>query len=308
VENVQKRTHYVTLAVGDGANDVAMIQTASIGVGISGLEGLQAANAADYSIAQFKYLRKLLLVHGTWCYNRICKMIFFIYYKNVANALIQFLFVSTNVWSGFVFFDRWAKMLYNVLLTSLPTLLLGVFEKNSPESVLMKKPYIYLQNNWFNFHTFCGCLFNALFHSILLLWLSLAIFEDNVYWKSGLNDHYGIIGNIVYTGLLVVVCLKSALHTCYWTNVTIFCLVTSLAIWPVVLLILSHTWPYVGIGEDLPRVFEIIVQSPLFWSYLIFIVVAVLVLDLATITMFRILREVSTGGIFGRVNRLSAAT
>ena len=65
----------------NSANDVAMIQKAHVGVGISGVEGLQAACASDYSIAQFKYLRRLLLVHGAWNYSRMCKLILYSFYK-----------------------------------------------------------------------------------------------------------------------------------------------------------------------------------------------------------------------------------
>ncbi|KAG6885888.1 hypothetical protein C0993_008407 [Termitomyces sp. T159_Od127] len=60
----------MTLAIGDGANDVSMIQAAHVGVGISGEEGLQAVNSSDYAIAQFRFLKKLLLVHGHWSYAR----------------------------------------------------------------------------------------------------------------------------------------------------------------------------------------------------------------------------------------------
>ncbi len=60
----------VTLAIGDGANDVSMIQAADVGVGISGEEGLQAVNSSDYSIAQFRFLKRLLLVHGHWSFAR----------------------------------------------------------------------------------------------------------------------------------------------------------------------------------------------------------------------------------------------
>lgn len=63
----------VTLAIGDGANDIAMIQEAHIGVGISGREGLQAARCSDYSMAQFRFLLKFLLVHGRWNYSRVTK-------------------------------------------------------------------------------------------------------------------------------------------------------------------------------------------------------------------------------------------
>ena len=60
----------ITLAIGDGANDVSMIQAADVGVGISGEEGLQAVNSSDYAIAQFRFLKRLLLVHGHWSYHR----------------------------------------------------------------------------------------------------------------------------------------------------------------------------------------------------------------------------------------------
>lgn len=87
----------VTLAIGDGANDVAMIQRAHVGVGISGVEGLQAACASDYSIAQFRYLRKLILVHGAWNYSRMCKLILYSFYKNICLYVIELWFA---IYSG----------------------------------------------------------------------------------------------------------------------------------------------------------------------------------------------------------------
>lgn len=84
------RKESILLAIGDGANDVSMIQAAHIGVGISGLEGLQAARSADVSIAQFRFLRKLLLVHGAWSYHRVSKTILFSFYKNITLYLTQF--------------------------------------------------------------------------------------------------------------------------------------------------------------------------------------------------------------------------
>jgi P-type E1-E2 ATPase len=79
----------ITLAIGDGANDVAMIQAAHIGIGISGQEGMQAVRASDFSIAQFRFLEKLLLVHGAWAYKRVSKFILFYFYKNMANVLTE---------------------------------------------------------------------------------------------------------------------------------------------------------------------------------------------------------------------------
>ena len=75
VKLVKKNQKAILLAIGDGANDVSMIQAAHIGIGISGVEGLQAARSADVAISQFRYLKKLLLVHGAWSYRRLSKLI-----------------------------------------------------------------------------------------------------------------------------------------------------------------------------------------------------------------------------------------
>lgn len=75
VKLVKKNTKALLLAIGDGANDVSMIQAAHVGVGISGLEGLQAARSSDVAISQFRFLKKLLLVHGAWSYRRLSKLI-----------------------------------------------------------------------------------------------------------------------------------------------------------------------------------------------------------------------------------------
>jgi len=71
---VKKGARKITLSIGDGANDVSMIQAAHIGIGISGMEGMQAVMASDFAIAQFRFLTDLLLVHGRWSYLRICKV------------------------------------------------------------------------------------------------------------------------------------------------------------------------------------------------------------------------------------------
>ena len=74
-----------TLAIGDGANDVSMIQTADVGIGISGMEGMQAVMASDFAISRFKYLERLLLVHGHWNYDRLARMVLYFFYKNAVS-------------------------------------------------------------------------------------------------------------------------------------------------------------------------------------------------------------------------------
>ena len=90
----------MTLAIGDGANDVSMIQAADVGVGISGEEGLQAVNSSDYAIAQFRFLKRLLLVHGHWSYYRNGNMITNFFYKNIICIGVLWWFQIYCGWSS----------------------------------------------------------------------------------------------------------------------------------------------------------------------------------------------------------------
>ena len=91
------RAHFpsaVTLAVGDGANDVAMIKAGHVGVGIIGKEGMQAVNSSDFAVGQFRFLRGLLLVHGRFINRRLSTLCFYMFYKNIVQTLVQFWFSS----------------------------------------------------------------------------------------------------------------------------------------------------------------------------------------------------------------------
>ena len=71
----------MTAAVGDGANDVSMIQEAHVGIGIFGKEGRNAARSADFAIAKFKFLQQLILVHGYLFYTRAAYLVQYFFYK-----------------------------------------------------------------------------------------------------------------------------------------------------------------------------------------------------------------------------------
>uniref|UniRef100_A0A8C2GDW3 Phospholipid-transporting ATPase n=1 Tax=Cyprinus carpio TaxID=7962 RepID=A0A8C2GDW3_CYPCA len=121
VELIKRHKRAVTLAIGDGANDVSMIKTAHIGVGISGQEGMQAVLASDYSFAQFRYLQRLLLVHGRWSYHRMCNFLCYFFYKNFAFTLVHFWYgflcgfsaqigLDTNYWTAVNHFFIWGSL------------------------------------------------------------------------------------------------------------------------------------------------------------------------------------------------------
>ncbi|VDM29207.1 unnamed protein product [Toxocara canis] len=96
VKMVKKTLKGKVLAIGDGANDVSMIQCADVGIGISGQEGMQAVMAADFAIARFRYLRKLLLVHGHWCYDRLARGFLYFLYKNAVHLFCGLIHIRSS--------------------------------------------------------------------------------------------------------------------------------------------------------------------------------------------------------------------
>ncbi|CAH9087283.1 unnamed protein product [Cuscuta epithymum] len=165
-----KSCDYRTLAIGDGGNDVRMIQQADIGVGISGREGLQAARAADYSIAKFQFLKRLILVHGRYSYNRTAFLSQYCFYKSLLICFIQIFFSFISGVSGTSLFNSVSLMAYNVFYTSVPVLV-SVLDKDLSEKTVMQHPQIlfYCQaGRLLNPSTFAGWFGRSLFHAIVV--------------------------------------------------------------------------------------------------------------------------------------------
>ncbi|KAK0556677.1 hypothetical protein OC846_000996 [Tilletia horrida] len=133
----------ITLAIGDGANDVSMIQAAHVGVGIAGEEGLQAVNASDYAIAQFRFLKRLLLVHGHWSYYRNSTMILNFFYKEIINIGYLFWFQIYCAWSTTQALDYIYLLLWNAFWTVAAVIGVGIFDRNISDRVLMEVPELY---------------------------------------------------------------------------------------------------------------------------------------------------------------------
>uniref|UniRef100_A0A8C3LDF9 Phospholipid-transporting ATPase n=1 Tax=Chrysolophus pictus TaxID=9089 RepID=A0A8C3LDF9_CHRPC len=244
VEMVKKQVKVVTLAIGDGANDVSMIQTAHVGVGISGNEGLQAANSSDYSIAQFKYLKNLLLVHGAWNYNRVAKCILYCFYKNIVLYIIEIWFAFVNGFSGQILFERWCIGLYNVMFTAMPPLTLGIFERSCRKENMLKYPELYkTSQNALDFNTkvfWVHCL-NGLFHSFILFWFPL----------KALQHESPSLSSLFLKFVVLTVCLKAGLETSYWTLFSHIAIWGSIALWVVFFGIYSSLWPVIPMAPDM---------------------------------------------------------
>ena len=132
----------VTLAIGDGANDVGMIQEAQVGVGISGLEGQQAVNSSDFSIAQFRFLEDLLLVHGRWNFMRLSKTVLFSFYKNAVLAGLLIVYAQASFYSGEPLFDMWALSSFN-FVNGFGIFFLGMFDRDVDRKYAKLNPILY---------------------------------------------------------------------------------------------------------------------------------------------------------------------
>ncbi|KLU83953.1 phospholipid-transporting ATPase 1 [Magnaporthiopsis poae ATCC 64411] len=269
VKKYQKES--ILLAIGDGANDVAMIQAAHIGIGISGMEGLQAARSADVSIAQFRFLRKLLLVHGAWSYQRVSKAILFSFYKNITLYMTQFWYTFQNVFSGQIIYESWSLSFYNVLFTVLPPLALGILDQYVSAGLLDKYPQLYSagqQNRAFKFKNFAQWIATAMYHS-LALYIGGVIFW---YWDLILADGKmagkWVWGTALYGAVLLTVLGKAALITSNWTKYHVISIPGSFAIWVVFIVFYASIFPRFGISTEYDGLVPRLFSSAVFWIQL----------------------------------------
>ncbi|KAK4948210.1 phospholipid transporting ATPase, partial [Elasticomyces elasticus] len=133
----------MALSIGDGANDVAMIQEADVGVGIAGEEGRQAVMSSDYAIGQFRFLRRLVLVHGRWSYRRLAEMTGNFFYKNIVWTFALFWYQIYNNFDITYLFDYTYILLVNLAFTSLPVILMGILDQDVSDKVSLAVPQLY---------------------------------------------------------------------------------------------------------------------------------------------------------------------
>ncbi|XP_017111181.1 phospholipid-transporting ATPase ID isoform X7 [Drosophila elegans] len=222
VELIKRAKNAVTLAIGDGANDVSMIKAAHIGVGISGQEGLQAVLSSDYSIAQFRYLERLLLVHGRWSYYRMCKFLRYFFYKNFAFTLCHCWYSLFCGFSAQTVFDPMFISVYNLFYTSLPVLALGVFEQDVSDKNSVEFPRLYtpgLKSELFNIREFIYSVLHGAFTSLVLFLIPYGVYKDGVSANGYIVSDHMTLGAVVATILIVDNTAQISLYTSYWTVV-----------------------------------------------------------------------------------------
>ncbi|KAM7251337.1 hypothetical protein ACFE04_023220 [Oxalis oulophora] len=271
---VKEYTGRITLAIGDGANDVGMIQEADIGVGISGMEGMQAVMASDFSLPQFRFLERLLIVHGHWCYKRISKMVLYFVYKNVAFGLTLFYYELYTKFSGQVIYDDWYMVMFNVMLTSLPVISLGVFEQDVSSEVCLQFPALYRQgqmNIYFSWSRIIGWILNGVVASLTIFLANIYILSPAAFHSSGETADIQHLGAIMYTCIIWTVNCQMALIITHFTWIQHLFIWGSIALWYIFLYVYGSFPPSWSNGAFL--VLEAIAPAPIYWLVTMLVVI-----------------------------------
>ena len=196
----------VTLAIGDGANDCSMITKAHVGVGIAGREGMQAARSSDFAIGKFKFLHKLLFLHGREAYRRNGELILFMFYKNVLYVMVQFMFGYFSVFSGQTMYEKWIYQIYNVTFTGLHNIWYALFDFEFEKEVFLSNPIFYsigMHNTVFNLKEFWIWVFYACLQALMILMVCFYTAEDTIV-DTGKTFNFWAGGHHVYMNCVLL--------------------------------------------------------------------------------------------------------
>ena len=234
----------ITLAIGDGANDVPMIQAAHVGVGISGQEGMQAANSADFSIAQFRFLQDLLLVHGRNMHRRVATLVLYIFYKNIVMTLVQYWYLFFSAASGNRLYVEVGVQLYNVLYTFLPIVVYSLVDRDVSDETSRKLPQLYhmgIKRFYISGRAVAGWFVESVVESVIIFYvvaLSMQKLLPELSSKLDMSQPTGqspasiMVGDSAYAVVLVVVSIKLIMKSYQLTFVQVgsipFCILPDL--------------------------------------------------------------------------------
>uniref|UniRef100_A0A3P9H379 Phospholipid-transporting ATPase n=1 Tax=Oryzias latipes TaxID=8090 RepID=A0A3P9H379_ORYLA len=235
VKLVRDKLKVMTLAVGDGANDVNMIQVADVGIGISGQEGMQAVMASDFAITRFKHLKKLLLVHGHWCYTRLANMVIYFFYKNAAYVNLLFWYQFYCGFSGTAMIDYWLMIFFNLFFTSTPPIMFGIMDKDVSAEMLMGVPELYRTGQGsgeYNFRTFWISMLDAFYQSLVCFFVPYLAYQ-------GSDVDIFTFGTPLNTSSLFIILLHLGIEIKSWTVVHWIIMLGSVALYFIVTLAYS---------------------------------------------------------------------
>uniref|UniRef100_A0A673J384 Phospholipid-transporting ATPase n=1 Tax=Sinocyclocheilus rhinocerous TaxID=307959 RepID=A0A673J384_9TELE len=212
VRLLQERTGKLTCAVGDGGNDVSMIQEADCGVGVEGKEGKQASLAADFSITQFKHLGRLLMVHGRNSYKRSAALSQFVIHRSLCISTMQGHILS-------FFFS--VPHRYSTIYTMFPVFSL-VLDKDVKSEVAMLYPELYkdlLKGRPLSFKTFLIWVLISIYQGKRILWLFYPMVRNKLHSVTELLSLACYIASLVFLHEFIEE-IFLIVTSCYLMNLT----------------------------------------------------------------------------------------
>uniref|UniRef100_A0A2C9VH13 Phospholipid-transporting ATPase n=1 Tax=Manihot esculenta TaxID=3983 RepID=A0A2C9VH13_MANES len=267
VDLIKSRTDDMTLAIGDGANDVSMIQMADVGVGICGQEGRQAVMASDFAMGQFRFLKRLLLVHGHWNYQRIGYLVLYNFYRNAVFVLMLFWYILCTAFSTTSALTDWSSVLYSVIYTSVPTIVVGILDKDLSHRTLLEYPKLYgagYRQEAYNMRLFWITMADTLWQSLVLFSIPIFIYKESTIdiWS---------IGSLWTIAVVILVNIHLAMDVKRWVYIT------HVAVWGSVII----TFACMVVLDSLPvfpnygTIYHL-AKSPTYWLTILLIIVIAL--------------------------------
>ncbi|CEG44963.1 p-type atpase (p-atpase) superfamily [Plasmopara halstedii] len=217
VECVKAGVPDVTMAVGDGANDVSMIRAAHVGIGIVGQEGMQAIRSADYAVQQFSHLNRLLLYHGRLSYLRTSQCIDYFLYKNIVFTLPHFIYGVLSAFSAQTFFCDFYITAYNVAFTALPVTVRAILETDLPQAIACKYPELYrfgANDMFFSPRTMAKSSIFALYHAVIATFVPVLLAQHN---NIGEGDSFWVASVASFFYVVPIVHSQIFFETLNWT-------------------------------------------------------------------------------------------
>uniref|UniRef100_A0AAQ5ZJT3 Phospholipid-transporting ATPase n=1 Tax=Amphiprion ocellaris TaxID=80972 RepID=A0AAQ5ZJT3_AMPOC len=274
------KEHPITLAIGDGANDVSMILEAHVGIGIMGKEGRQAARNSDYAIPKFKHLKKMLLVHGHYYYIRIAELVQYFFYKNVCFIFPQFLYQFFCGFSQQPLYDTAYLTLYNISFTSLPILLYSLVEQHVTMETLKREPSLYrdiAKNSLLRWPVFLYWTCLGVFDAVIFFFGAYFLFDNTTFTSNGQMFGNWTFGTLVFTVLVFTVTLKLALDTHHWTWINHFVIWGSLLFYVIFSLLWGGIiWPFLNYQRMYYVFMQMLSSGPAWLSIILLITVSLL--------------------------------
>ncbi|XP_062215734.1 phospholipid-transporting ATPase 1-like isoform X1 [Phragmites australis] len=268
VDLIKKRTSDMTLAIGDGANDVSMIQMADVGIGISGQEGRQAVMASDFAMGQFRFLVPLLLVHGHWNYQRMGYMILYNFYRNATFVFVLFWYVLYTGFTLTTAITEWSSVLYSVIYTAVPTIVVAILDKDLSRRTLLKYPQLYgagQREENYNLRLFIFIMLDSIWQSLAIFFIPYLAYRKSVIDGASLGDLWTL-------SVVILVNIHLAMDVIRWNWIT------HAAIWGSI----AATWICVMIIDSIPimpgfwAIYKMM-GTGLFWALLLAVTVVAMI-------------------------------